>query len=480
MTRYDVIVRGGTVVTPTGIGLADVAIEAGTIVEIGPDLDGTGQEEIDARGLHVLPGAIDVHVHFNEPGRTDWEGWATGSAAAAVGGTTTVIEMPLNAHPPTLDGPSFDAKRAAAESSSIVDFALWGGLTPDNLDRLEELAERGVIALKAFMSSSGVDDFRAADDATLFEGMQHAARLRLPVAVHAENDRITASLAARAVAEGRTGVRDYLASRPVIAEIEAISRALLLAEEPGCALHVVHVSTGRGLALIAEARRRGVDVTAETCPHYLLLDEEDAEKLGALAKCAPPLRSRGEVEALWSALTNGDVQIVASDHSPAPPEMKRGEDFFRIWGGVSGCQSLLTALISAGARQRGLPLSLLASVLADAPARRFWLAHKGRVVPGYDADLALIDLDDRHTLTNEDLRYQHQHSAFSGRPYTGRVRRTVRRGQTVAIDGTVLAASGGRFLRLQHPGPIDGGHEREAFAPCRCRGEGSTRWLVNA
>jgi allantoinase len=452
VTQYDAIVRGGTVVSPTGIVPADVAIESGTIVAIETDLEGVGREEIDARGLHVFPGAIDVHVHFNEPGRTDWEGWATGSAASAVGGTTTVIEMPLNAHPPTLDGPSFDAKRAAAEANSIVDFALWGGLTPDNLDCMEELAARGVIGFKAFMSNSGIDDFRAADDATLFEGMQRAARLRLPVAVHAENDTITASLAARAIAEDRLGMRDYLASRPVIAEIEAISRALLLAEETECALHVVHVSTGRGLALIAEAHQRGVDVTAETCPHYLLLDEEDAQQLGALAKCAPPLRSREEVESLWSALVDGSVQIVSSDHSPAPPEMKRGEDFFRIWGGITGCQSLLTTLISARHVERGLPISLLASVLADAPAKRLRLAHKGRLAPGFDADLALVDLDDRHTLTNEDLRYRHQHSAFSGRPYTGRARRTVRRGQTVAVDGTVLATSGGRFLPPEAPG----------------------------
>jgi allantoinase len=452
VTRYDVIVRGGTVVSPSGLLLADVAIDGGTIVAIGPELEGGGHEEIDARGLHVLSAAIDVHVHFNEPGRTDWEGWATGSAAAAVGGTTTVVEMPLNAHPPTLDGPAFDAKRAAAEASSIVDFALWGGLTPHNLNHLEELAAQGVIGFKAFMSNSGIEDFRAADDATLFEGMQRAASLALPVAVHAENDTITASLAARALAEGRIGMRDYLASRPVIAEVEAVGRALLFAEATGCALHVVHVSTGRGLALIAEARQRGVDVTAETCPHYLLFDEDDVQALGALAKCAPPLRPRGEVEALWSALASGDVQIVASDHSPAPPEMKRGEDFFRVWGGISGCQSLLTALISAGHVERGLPLSLLVSVLADAPARRFQLAGKGRLAPGYDADLALIDLKDRHTLSDGDLRYRHQHSPFAGRTFSGRVRRTIRRGHTVAIDGNVLVATaGGQLLK---PAPL--------------------------
>ena len=197
MTRLDLLVRGGIVVTPDGVSIADVAVSDGEIVEVSPEIAGTAREEIDARGLHVLPGVVDVHVHFNEPGRTDWEGWATGSAACAVGGTTTVAEMPLNAHPPTLDGPSFDAKRAAAEASSLVDFALWGGLTPVNLDRMEELAERGVIGFKAFMSNSGIDDFPAADDATLLAGMQRAAALGLPVAVHAENDAITAALAAQ-------------------------------------------------------------------------------------------------------------------------------------------------------------------------------------------------------------------------------------------------------------------------------------------
>src|SRR5215210_1603757 len=239
MTELDLLVRGGAVVTPNDINIADVAVSHGEIVEVSPEIAGTAREVIDARGLHVLPGVVDVHVHFNEPGRAGWEGWATRSAACAVGGTTTVAEMPLNAHPPTLDGPSFDAKHKAAEASSRVDFALWGGLTPVNLERMEELAGRGVIGFKAFMSSSGIDDFPAADDATLFSGMQRAAAFGLPVAVHAENDALTSALAASSVAAGQITARDYLASRPVIAEIEAITRAILFDEETGCALHVV-------------------------------------------------------------------------------------------------------------------------------------------------------------------------------------------------------------------------------------------------
>jgi allantoinase len=451
VSRHDLIVRGGAVVTPVGETLADIAIDAGSIVAVAPEIEGKASAEIDAAGLHVFPGVVDVHLHFNEPGRTDWEGWATGSAACALGGTTTVAEMPLNAHPPTLDSLAFDAKRAAAEASSRVDFALWGGLTPINLDHMAELATRGVIGFKAFMSNSGIGDFPAADDATLYEGMRRAAALGLPVAVHAENDTLTSALAARAVAAGRTGARDYLASRPAIAEIEAIARAILFTAETGCALHVVHVSTGRGIAEIAAARARGVDVTAETCPHYLVFDEDDLERIGSVAKCAPPLRPRAEVDALWSALASGDVQIVASDHSPAPAAMKTGDDFFRIWGGISGCQSLLGALLSAGHAERDIPLPVLANVLAAKPAARFRLLGKGQIAPGYDADLVLIDLGERFTLDAESLAYRHRHSPFVGMTFTGRPRRTLLRGETIAMDGAVYGEPRGRLVTPAAP-----------------------------
>jgi allantoinase len=446
VTSYDHIIRCGLVVTNDGVAQADIAIADEAIAAVGPEIEGTGREEIDARGLHVLPGAVDIHVHFNEPGRTDWEGWATGSAACAVGGTTTVAEMPLNAHPPTLDGSSFDAKRAAAEASSYVDFALWGGLTPLNLHHMEELAERGAIGFKAFMSNSGIADFPAADDATLLAGMRQAADLGFPVAVHAENDAITAALATRAVAEGRTSARDYLNSRPAVAESEAINRAILFAEEVGCSLHVVHVSTGRGVRQIAEARARGVDVTAETCPHYLLFAEEDLERLGAVAKCAPPLRPRSEIEALWHALLRSDVHIVASDHSPAPADMKSGDDFFAIWGGISGCQSLLSALLSAGHVARELPLTTLVAVLAGNPAQRFRMAWKGHIAVGCAADLVLVDLGERFTILPEHLRYRHRHSPFGGMSFTGKPRRTILRGTTVAIDGETVGAPRGRLV----------------------------------
>src|SRR4051812_23947851 len=289
---WDLLIRGGDVVTPAGVRRADVAVEGGTIVEVGPGLAGAAREAVDAAGLHVFPGLIDAHVHFNEPGRTDWEGFDTGSAALAAGGGTCFFDMPLNSSPPTLDGPSFNLKRAAAEANSRTDFGLWGGLTPGNLDRMEELAERGVVGFKAFMSNSGMDDFPRADDLTLLRGMEIAARLGLPVAVHAENEELTSRLTDEARVAGRKGIRDYLRSRPAIAEVDAIRRAIGFARETSCSLHIVHVSTAAGVREVIDARYHldghgQAEITAETCPHYLLLNEEDVQQIGSRAKCAP-------------------------------------------------------------------------------------------------------------------------------------------------------------------------------------------------
>lgn len=448
MSTYDTILRGGTVVTPAGTRAADVAIADGRVAAIGAELEGTSAETIDAQGRHVFPGVVDAHLHFNEPGRAKWEGFATGTRALAAGGTTTFGDMPLNAHPPTIDGPSFDLKLAAAQASALVDFAFWGGIVPGNGDALDELAARGVMGFKAFMANSGIEDFPMADDLTLYEGMRSAARLGLPVAVHAENDQIVGGLARRAAAEGRTGVCDYLASRPAIAEIEAITRAILLARETGCALHVVHVSTGAGVALVAEARSRGVDVTCETCAHYLALTEEDVERIGAVAKCAPPIRSAAERDALWRGVFDGTIPMVTSDHSPAPASMKADTNFFKVWGGISGCQHLLAVLLEEGVHTRGLPLARVASVAAGFPARRFGFAPaKGRIAVGADADLALVDLDAAVTVAAEDLRYRHQHSPYVGRTLRGRVARTLVRGRTVYRDGEIVSGAIGRLVR---------------------------------
>ena len=444
--------RNGTLVTATGISNADLAVADGRIVAIEPALAGTSKEEINAEGLHVFPGVIDAHVHFNEPGRTHWEGFESGSRACAAGGTTTVFEMPLNAHPPTLDAESFDLKLKAAQAASLVDFALWGGLVPGNLAQLDELAERGVIGFKAFMSKSGIDDFQSVDDLTLYEGMMRATKLGKIVAVHAESDQLTSELARRAIEQGRTGIRDYLTSRPIIAELEAIARAILFAQETGCPLHIVHVSSGRGIGMVAEARARGIDVSCETCTHYLVLTEDDVEELGAVAKCAPPLRPQTEQDALWQQLFDGNIPIVTSDHSPAPADMKTSPDFFKVWGGISGCQSLLQLLLTEGYDRRQLPLPTIAAITAENIARRFGpLPGKGRLAIDADADLVLVDLSSSFTLQRSDLFYRLQQSPYAGRLLRGRIVRTLVRGNTIFREGKIISAPTGRLLKPSFP-----------------------------
>ncbi|SRR6266487_377001 len=448
MGQYELVVRNGTLVTTRGVTRSDLAIADGEIVALAQDLDGAGREDIDAAGMHIFPGVIDAHVHFNEPGRTHWEGFATGTRALAAGGTTSFFDMPLNSSPPTLDAASFDLKCRAAQAHALVDFALWGGIVPGNREQLDELAGRGVIGYKAFMSNSGIEDFASVDDVTLYEGMQSAARLGRIVALHAESEQITSILTRRALAEGRTGIRDYLASRPVLAELEAIERAILFAQETGCALHIVHVSSGRGIALVTEARARGVDVSCETCPHYLVLTGEDMERLGAVAKCAPPLRDRAEQEALWQELFAGTIPMIVTDHSPAPAAMKTDANFFKVWGGISGCQSLLQLLLTEGYYQRELPLTTIAAVTSEYAARRFGLApRKGGLTIGSDADLVLVDLQASDELRAGDLYYRHPHSPYVGRPLRGRIRRTIVRGNTVFLDGQFASTPIGRLLK---------------------------------
>ena len=448
---FDLIIRNGTLVRETSVARGDVAVEDGQIVQIVPELFATARETIDATGLHVFAGMIDPHVHFNEPGRGDWEGLASGSAALAAGGGTCFFDMPLNSTPPVLTGEAFDVKRKLAEQKSMTDFALWGGLTPANLDRMEELAARGVVGFKAFMSNSGIHEFQHVDDLTLLEGMQRAAKLGLPVAVHAENETITAGLARRAVSAGRTAVRDYLASRPAIAELEAIERAIAFAAETRCSLHVVHVSTGAGAAAVFVARENDVDVTCETCPHYLLLTDNDAAELGPIAKCAPPLRSSAEVQGLWTQLAGDEISFVASDHSPSPPHMKNTDDWFEAWGGIPGCQTTLEALLAAGYEQDRLTLQRITELTSSEVARRFNLPNKGKLAPGYDADFTIVDLTAGRRLEPDDLLYRHRVTPYLKYPLNlaGRVQRTLLRGRTICLNGQITSQPRGQLIKPQ-------------------------------
>jgi allantoinase len=443
---YDLVFRGGDVVTGSNATLMDIAVEGEHIAAVGRDLAG-GAVEFDAKGLTILPGLIDVHVHFNEPGRTDWEGGRSGSSALAAGGGTTFVDMPLNSSPCTVTGTAFDSKRSALEAASIADFGLWGGIVPGNAGSLAELAERGVMGFKAFMCNSGLAEFPRADDATLYAGMCEAARLTLPVAVHAETEEITKGITDRLMQAGQTDIRAFLASRPVAAEVDAIERAGRMARETGCRLHVVHISSGRGVAAALEARAAGTDISIETCPHYLFFTGDDMLRMGAVAKCAPPLRSEQERESLWKALVRGDVDIIGSDHSPCSPELKNRSSFFDIWGGIAGVQSTLPTLLNGLNNSLGLTLERIADLTAAGPARRFRIANRGTIAAGQYADLTLADLNATAEVRTEQLLQRYSVSPYVGQKLRGVIRATYRRGECICSDGTIKAKTPGQFVR---------------------------------
>jgi len=395
MSDHDLIVRSG---------LGALSISDGVVTSAGPDISGSAREEINFGDALILPGWIDAHVHFNEPGRADWEGLATGSRALAAGGGTTFFDMPLNSSPPVITRAAFEEKRRIGEEKSCLDFALWGGLTPDSLDHLEAMADSGAIGYKAFMCPSGLDEFQAANPSTLRKGMEIAARLGLPVGVHAEDPEVIKKHQLTHP-PAATDMRAWLDSRPIEAELSAIRIAIELAGETGCELHIVHVTCPEGIDLVTAAKKRGVHVTVETCPHYLLLNDEAAIAIGPAAKCAPPIRSRETVEALWQKLLAGEIDTIGSDHSPSPPDLKRGDDIFAMWGGIAGIQHALPLLLS---RNRGYIPQLSSNV-----ARRFDLPQKGSLNPGQDADFIVVQ-NQPFTATREQLLTRHPISPYLG------------------------------------------------------------------
>jgi allantoinase len=414
-----------------------IAINGQTIAEVAPEILAPAKHELEFPDFEALPGVVDAHVHFNEPGHEDWEGIQRGSKALLAGGGTVFVDMPLNSVPVTTTPAALHTKLERMRQSH-ADYALWGGLTAESLPHLQALAEGGVVGFKAFMSHSGLPEFARADEDTLLAGMRQAAKLGLPVAVHAESERLTQRLAQAAT---QTDIRAYLDSRPIEAELEAIQQALDMAAETGCKLHIVHISSAAGVELVSAAKQRGVDVSAETCPHYLWFSEDDLFALGAVLKCAPPVRSRNERDKLWAVLEQ--VDTIGSDHSPAPPSLKTSSNFFEVWGGISGVQSTLEVMLTA-AVARGA--TGLLPKLSSQPAKRFGLSGKGKLEPGFDADIALVEHNTPWRLEAADLQYRHAQSPYVGAVLTARVRRTILRGQTV-WDGKTLAPAAGRWLK---------------------------------
>lgn len=434
--KLDLVIKNGTVVLKDEVRILDIGIREGRIVLLGelPD-ENNAETTVDAAGLTVMAGMIDVHVHLNEPGLGEWEGFESGSAALAAGGCTTYVDMPLNGIPPTVTVSAMQQKLDAAQGRSQVDYALWGGLVPGKLHELKPLHEAGVVGFKAFMSSPGdpsEDAFREVDDYTLLEGMKIIAGLNKVLALHAESEPIVSKLGQAMRAEGRLSPADYVASRPIIAELEAINRALFYAEQTGCPLHFVHISSEAGVKAIVQARERGLDVTVETCPHYLTLTAADLDLKGAVAKCSPPLRDEAEREKLWQEIAAGHVDMISSDHSPCPASMKEADNFFDAWGGIAGAQSSMELIIGEGHVKRGIPLTLLSRLLSSAPAKRFGLhAGKGEIRIGADADIVLIDLNKPYILETHHLYHRHKHSPYIGETFHCKIAATYLGGQLV-------------------------------------------------
>ena len=407
-----------------------------TIVEPG---QGRAFDDIEARGLHVFPGVVDAHAHVNEPGREEWEGWTAATRGAAAGGVTTLADMPLNSSPPTVDAASVQAKESRAARSAIVDYAMWGGLVGKDPAPLREMKQLyGVVGLKAFLCPSGVPEFPHLRADTLSPALAAASRAGLLVAVHAEDEALVAKGTEQMHAMGRRDRGAWLESRPPAAERRAIERLAGAARETGARVHVVHASSSAAVTAVLRARERGAHMTVETCPHYLTFTAEDVERVGPALKCAPPIRDRSSRERLWQHLLAGEIDLVASDHSPCTAELKtRGDDdIWEAWGGVTGVQSLLPVLLSEGVHRRGLRLAALARLVAGAPARLLGLwPRKGAIREGADADVALVALEREWTFTPEQLQARSGLSPYVGRSFRGAIVRTLVRGMTVFLDG---------------------------------------------
>jgi allantoinase len=394
----------------------------------------------------ILPGLVDSHVHINEPGRTDWEGFLTATRAAAAGGYTMVVDMPLNCMPPTTTVKALTAKRFAARNQCYVDWGAWGGVVSNNQEGIEELAAAGVLGFKCFLIHPGIEEFAMVTESELRAALPHVRKSGLPLLVHAE---LPGPI--RAAAEGLENAdwrryETFLRSRPDEAELAAIDLLLKLCEEFRCHVHIVHLSTCQGLERIREAKARGLFVTVETCPHYLHLVSEEVRDGLTQFKCAPPIRSRENREALWRGLQEGVLDLVATDHSPCPPAMKRmvEGDFRAAWGGISSL-SLSLSVMWTEASGRGFALSDLASWMAEGPARLAGCGEKkGRLAVDCDADFVVFDPEAEWAVTEAQLHYRHAVSPYLGERLRGRVLLTFLRGQCVFQKGEFPSGPGGR------------------------------------
>ncbi|MCB2375983.1 allantoinase AllB [Hymenobacter sp. BT635] len=440
----EVAIKSQRVVLPTGEQPAQVLIADGRIAEILPFDAAVGCPVIDVQNHAVLPGLVDPHVHINEPGRTEWEGFNTATRAALAGGLTTLVDMPLNSAPVTTSVANFELKLAATQGQLHTNVGFWGGIVPGNAAEVEGLIARGVLGFKAFLTHSGIDDFPNATEADLRQVMPVLARHGLPLLVHCELTTDDAEWKQR----DKRSYPNYLASRPTKWEDDAVDLMIRLCEEFNCPVHIVHLSSADSLGAVAVAKMKGLPLTVETGQHYLFFNAEDIADGQTQFKCAPPIREKANNDQLWEALQQGIIDFVATDHSPAPPDLKQIDtgDFTTAWGGIASLQLALPVLWTA-AQARGASLSDLAHWLSSNPAKLIGQSHrKGQIAPGFDADLLVLDPEQTFTVTPELLQHKHKVSPYVGRQLRGVVEQTFLAGQLVYERPEFLALNQGQLL----------------------------------
>jgi allantoinase len=447
MPPANLVLRSQRVVTPEGVRPAAVYLREGKIERLGPP----GAAGIDCGEAVIMPGIVDTHVHVNEPGRTEWEGFATATRAAAAGGVTTLVDMPLNSVPATTTREALGAKVEAAAGKCSVDVGFWGGVVPGNAGELAGLLEDGVLGFKAFLVPSGVEEFAHVGETDLRAALPVLARSGAVLLAHAELPGPIDGAVGVWEGAGPDALREYdryLRSRPDAAEVEAVELLVRLCFEYGCRIHIVHVSSAEVLPVLRRAREEGLPVTAETCPHYLTFAAEEIPDGAVAYKCAPPIRSRENRERLWEALREGVLDLVATDHSPSPPAIKKVEsgDFRAAWGGIASLHLALPAVWTE-ARRRGFTVENVAEWMCAAPARLAGLTRrKGRIAPGYDADLVIWDPEASFTVDGSKLHHRHRLTPYDGRTLFGVVRRTLLRGEIIVENGEIVGSPGGRLL----------------------------------
>ena len=443
------VFRSQRVVTPEGVKPATVHVR-GEVIEAVAAYDAipAGAERIDVGNAVLMPGVVDTHVHVNEPGRTDWEGFSTATRAAASGGVTSLVDMPLNSIPATTTAEALRKKRKEAKGQCLIDVGFWGGVVPGNAGELEGLVKEGARGFKAFMCYSGVEEFPGCQEEHLTPAMMELKRLGRPLLVHAEVEGPIDALAEEIKKKDQRSYLTYLASRPPAAEEEAITLISRLCRQTRARTHIVHHSAASALPIIRQARAEGLPFTAETCPHYLHFVAEEIKDGATAFKCSPPIREKSNREQLWAALGEGLLELVASDHSPCTPALKKPEvgDFMAAWGGISGLQLGLSVTWS-GAKARGYSLQQLVKWMCEAPARLAGLENKkGKLSPGFDADLVVFEPDASFNVDATRLQHKHKITPYANAGLTGVVTSTYVRGERVFHQGEHARELKGQFL----------------------------------